>query len=103
MAGMRYLSWRQHRVETPEYLYLRIMAVALKCYYHVGRVNTVRRIRRCWQAGADSFDWHERDKVLLHTPEVGVSTQQPSIPGLFRPHQILEVPRMSQAGRRAGG
>jgi hypothetical protein len=25
-------------------------------YYHVGRVNTVRRIRLCAEAGADSFD-----------------------------------------------
>jgi len=26
------------------------------CYYHVGRVNTQRRIARCVEAGADSFD-----------------------------------------------
>jgi len=26
------------------------------CYYHVGRVNTRRRIRACALAGADSFD-----------------------------------------------
>ena len=27
-----------------------------RCYYHVGRVNTAKRIKMCAEAGADSFD-----------------------------------------------
>jgi hypothetical protein len=33
-----------------------MVAHAFRRYYHVGRVNTVRRIRLCQEAGADSFD-----------------------------------------------
>lgn len=32
------------------------LAHEVGCYMHVGRVNTVRRIRLCAAAGADSFD-----------------------------------------------
>lgn len=32
------------------------VAARHNCYYHVGRVNTRRRIRLCHLAGADSFD-----------------------------------------------
>jgi hypothetical protein len=32
------------------------LAGEVGCYLHVGRVNTMRRIRMCGQAGADSFD-----------------------------------------------
>jgi hypothetical protein len=66
-----------------------IMAVALKCYYHVGRVNTVRRIRRCWQAGADSFDGTSATKYCCTLPKLESARQQPSIPGLFVPIKYL--------------
>jgi hypothetical protein len=33
-----------------------MVAHAFRRYYHVGRVNTVRRIRLCQEAGAQSFD-----------------------------------------------
>jgi hypothetical protein len=32
------------------------LALSSNCHFHVGRVNTVRRIRLCVQAQADSFD-----------------------------------------------
>jgi hypothetical protein len=32
------------------------LAARVGCYFHVGRVNTARRIRACKQAGADSYD-----------------------------------------------
>lgn len=33
-----------------------VLAASVDCYLHVGRVNTVRRIAMCQDAGADSFD-----------------------------------------------
>jgi len=67
-----------------------IMAVALKCYYHVGRVNTFGAFA-VLASGSRQFRWHERDKVLLHTPEVGVSTAATEIPDCSS-HQYLRFP-----------
>ena len=46
------------------------------CYYHVGRVNSRRRIRMCHEAGADSFDGTSVTKYHVTLPALDAETKQ---------------------------
>lgn len=48
-------------------------------YYHVGRVNTVRRIRLCHDAGADSFDGSSVSRFACTLPKLDRANRQPSL------------------------
>lgn len=52
------------------------LARAVGCYFHVGRVNTVRRIRRCVEAGADSFDGTSATKFSCTLPRLDRARRQ---------------------------
>ena len=51
-------------------------------YLHVGRVNTVRRIRRCQQAGADSFDGTSVTRFICNLPKLDAARRQTTIWGM---------------------
>ena len=61
------------------------MAQAMRRHYHVGRVNTARRIRLAAEAGADSFDGTSATRYACTLPLLESSRQQPSLltPGVF--------------------
>lgn len=52
------------------------VAREVPCYYHVGRVNTRRRIRLCWEAGADSFDGTSASRFALNVPRLDAARRQ---------------------------
>ena len=55
------------------------VATALDRYYHVGRVNTRRRIRLCAEAGADSFDGTSATMYSKTLPMLDDARRQPSL------------------------
>jgi len=56
-----------------------MVAATWKRYYHVGRVNTARRIRLCAEAGADSFDGTSATMYCDSLPLLANAAKQPSI------------------------
>lgn len=50
-------------------------------YCHVGRVNTVRRIRQCADAGVDSFDGSSASRFALMVPRMEAARRQLSLLG----------------------
>jgi hypothetical protein len=46
------------------------------CYLHVGRVNSVRRIRLCAAAGADSIDGSSASRYALTLPPLDAASRQ---------------------------
>jgi hypothetical protein len=46
------------------------------CYLHVGRVNSVRRIRLCAAAGADSIDGTSASRFALTLPPLDAASRQ---------------------------
>jgi hypothetical protein len=56
-----------------------MVAASLARYYHVGRVNTVRRIRLCAEAGVASFDGTSVSKFSCNLPMLENARQQPSL------------------------
>ena len=56
-----------------------MVAAAMARYYHVGRVNTVRRIRLCAEAGVSSFDGTSVTKFSCNLPMLETARQQPSL------------------------
>jgi hypothetical protein len=56
-----------------------MVAAAWKRYYHVGRVNTARRIRLCAEAGADSFDGTSVTMFSCTLPLLESARRQPSL------------------------
>lgn len=46
------------------------------CYYHVGRVNTRRRIRMCIEAGADSCDGTSATRFAVTLPMLDAASRQ---------------------------
>jgi hypothetical protein len=50
--------------------------VARGVYYHVGRVNTARRIARCAEACADSFDGSSVSRFVVNLPRLEHARQQ---------------------------
>ena len=56
-----------------------MVAHALGCYYHVGRVNSCRRIRLALEAGADSIDGTSGTRYAVNVPRLDAATKQPSL------------------------
>lgn len=56
-----------------------VVAAALGVYYHVGRVNTRRRIRLCAEAGADSFDGTSATLYSVNVRKLDSARNQPSL------------------------
>lgn len=56
-----------------------MLAAALNRHYHVGRVNTARRIRLAAEAGADSFDGTSATMFSCTLPLLEAARQQPSL------------------------
>lgn len=73
------------------------VAAALNRYYHVGRVNTRRRIRLCAEAGADSFDGTSATMFSCTLPMLDTARRQPS---LFAPKRTGDC-RTSKEGINA--
>lgn len=55
------------------------VAAAMRCYYHIGRVNTSRRIRLAAEAGADSFDGTSASMFSCNVPKLNAAKSQPSL------------------------
>lgn len=49
------------------------------CYYHVGRVNSARRIRYCRDVGADSFDGTSCTRFAVNTPRLTRAIRHPQL------------------------
>lgn len=49
------------------------------CYYHVGRVNTAKRIRLCAEAGASSIDGTSGSRFSVSVPLLDAARRQPSL------------------------
>jgi hypothetical protein len=56
-----------------------VVAHAFRRYFHVGRVNTAKRIRLCAEAGADSFDGTSATVFSCTIPLLNRARQQPSL------------------------
>jgi hypothetical protein len=56
-----------------------MVAAAWRRHYHVGRVNTARRIRLCAEAGADSFDGTSVTMFSCTLPLLESARRQPSL------------------------
>jgi len=56
-----------------------MVAAAWRRWYHVGRVNTARRIRLCAEAGADSFDGTSATMYSVNVPLLDSARRQPSL------------------------
>ncbi len=56
-----------------------MVAKAWNRHYHVGRVNTRRRIRLCAEAGADSFDGTSASMYSVTLPLLEDARRQPSL------------------------
>jgi hypothetical protein len=52
------------------------LARRIGCYYHVGRVNTARRIHRCHASGAHSFDGTSVSRYAVTLPELEEARRQ---------------------------
>jgi hypothetical protein len=69
-----------------------MVAAAWKRHYHVGRVNTVRRIRLCAEAGADSFDGTSTTRYSCTLPLLDMASKQAS---LLTPQMFPDVGKSS--------
>ncbi len=56
-----------------------MVANSWKRWYHVGRVNSARRIRLCAEAGATSFDGTSATMYAVSLPLLESARQQPSL------------------------
>jgi hypothetical protein len=52
------------------------VAARARCWLHVGRVNTVRRIRLCAAAGVDSFDGTSVTRFAVTLPQLDNALRQ---------------------------
>ena len=59
------------------------LAKHLGAYLHIGRVNTVRRIRLCQKAGANSFDGTSATRFVCTLPRLDSARRQTTIWGLL--------------------
>lgn len=59
-------------------------ADTLGVYFHIGRVNTARRIRMAHRAGADSIDGTSASRYAVTLPRLDTASRQPTLlpPGL---------------------
>lgn len=55
------------------------VAASMERWCHIGRVNTVRRIRLCAEAGASSFDGTSATMFSCNVPMLNSARQQPSL------------------------
>lgn len=55
------------------------IAATMERWYHVGRVNTARRIRLCAEAGATSFDGTSATMFSCTVPLLDAARRQPSL------------------------
>lgn len=55
-------------------------SLATRCWVHVGRVNSVRRIRMCQQAGATSFDGTSASVFSVTAKKLGHAARQDVLP-----------------------
>jgi hypothetical protein len=65
-------------------------ASTLGVYFHVGRVNTARRIRMAMRAGADSIDGTSVSRYVVNLPRLAAASSQPTLLG---PHGAPHVVR----------
>jgi hypothetical protein len=72
-----------------------VVAATVNRHYHVGRVNSMRRIRMAAEAGADSFDGTSATMYACTLPMLEAARQQPS---LFAPKRdsSIEVPKVER-------
>ena len=56
-------------------------AQARGCYFHVGRVNSVRRIYLCQACGADSFDGTSLSRYAVNANKLDHARRQPDLWG----------------------
>jgi hypothetical protein len=56
-----------------------MVAHALSCYYHIGRVNSRRRIRLAHEAGANSIDGTAGTRYAVNVPKLDDSARQSSL------------------------
>jgi hypothetical protein len=56
-----------------------LLACAARRWYHVGRVNSRRRIRLVAESGADSFDGTSATMYSITLPRLDAARQQPSL------------------------
>jgi hypothetical protein len=56
-----------------------VVAAVMRRHYHVGRVNTMRRIRLAAEAGADSFDGTSATMFSCTLPKLECARRQPSL------------------------
>ena len=56
-----------------------IVASSMNRWFHVGRVNTARRVRLCAEAGATSFDGTSATMFSCTLPLLEATRQQPSL------------------------
>jgi hypothetical protein len=56
-----------------------IVAAVTRRHYHVGRVNTMRRIRLAHESGADSFDGTSATMYSCTLPKLESARRQPSL------------------------
>jgi hypothetical protein len=62
-------------------------------YCHVGRVNTVRRIRLCLLAGVDSFDGSSVSRFSINLPRLDNARRQTAFAFVDGPHPKEPPPR----------
>ena len=55
------------------------VAASWRRHYHIGRVNTARRIRLAHEAGADSFDGTSASMFSVTVPLLDCASRQPSL------------------------
>lgn len=63
------------------------------CYLHVGRVNSVRRIRICSAAGANSIDGTSASRYALSLPPLDAATRQVDM--FSAAHDSLEAAQLA--------
>jgi hypothetical protein len=56
-----------------------MVAASWRRWYHVGRVNSMRRIRLCAEAGATSFDGTSATMYSCNVPMLTAARNQPSL------------------------
>jgi hypothetical protein len=66
-----------------------VLAAATGRWYHVGRVNTRRRIRLCAEAGATSFDGTSASMYAISVPRLEDARRQPSLLRPWRPEESI--------------
>lgn len=58
-----------------------VLARDVRCWFHVGRVNSGRRIRDCHAAGATSFDGTSASRFAVTLPRLDAACRQGSLFG----------------------